>query len=149
MKKIISALFSWAFVVCFLFSGCVDNVQNKGSENSIMNISANGYSLNVDLVDNSSVRNLIEILKEKPLVVPMSDYENFEKVGDLGHELPRNDEAITTEPGDVILFQGRYLVIYYGKNSWSFTRLGKINNTSKEELLRIFGPGDVQVTLSL
>jgi hypothetical protein len=73
----------------------------------------------------------------------------MEKVGGIGTALPRNDEQITTEPGDLILFQGNSLVIYYAPNSWNFTRLGKIDGITKDELTDILGNGDVTVTLSL
>jgi hypothetical protein len=79
----------------------------------------------------------------------MRDYGNMEKVGSLGTSLPRNDEQITTEPGDLILYQGSAFVIYYAPNSWNFTRLGKINGVTQEELKEILGTGDVEVTLSL
>lgn len=70
-----------------------------------MNIKANGFSLNVDLVDNSSTDKLIDILKQKSLVIEMKDYEHFEKVGDIGYDLPRNDEEITTGPGMSFFFR--------------------------------------------
>ena len=79
----------------------------------------------------------------------MHDYGNFEKVGQLGFSLPRNDTRITTEPGDVILYQGNQITVYYDTNTWSFTRLGKIENASREELLSAFGDGEVNVTFSL
>lgn len=83
------------------------------------------------------------------LTVDMSDYGNFEKVGSLGQSLPTNDQSITTQPGDVILYQGNSITIYYGTNTWSFTRLGKIENATREGLLQASGDGDVQVTFSL
>ena len=70
---------------------------------------------------------------------------NFEKVGDLPWELPRNDETITTGPGDVILYQGDQITIYYDENTWDFTRLARIEDVSREELLEAFGVGDVTV----
>ena len=79
----------------------------------------------------------------------MSDYGNMEKMGPLGKALPTNDEEITTKAGDLILYQGNSLVIYYDENSWNFTRLGKIEGVTGEELLDAFGDGDVTVTFSL
>ncbi|MCM1228078.1 MAG: cyclophilin-like fold protein [Clostridium sp.] len=114
-----------------------------------MNIRVGEHDLTATLVENSSTEALIEILEENPLTIDMSDYSNFEKVGSLGTSLPRNDEQITTEPGDLILYQGNSFVIYYDTNSWNFTRLGKINNATTESLLEILGDGDVTVTLSL
>ncbi|QEK02218.1 hypothetical protein DWQ65_00115 [Treponema phagedenis] len=105
--------------------------------------------LTASLVDNSSTRALKKMLAEKPLVITMSDYGNFEKVGSLGKTLPRNDESIITKPGDLILYQGNSFVIYYDINSWNFTRLGKIENISQGELKKILGVGSITVTLSL
>ena len=79
----------------------------------------------------------------------MHDYSNFEKVGSLPEELPRNDEQITTESGDLILYQGNQFVIYYDTNSWNFTRLGKIKDVTQEELKTILGTGNVTAVLSL
>lgn len=79
----------------------------------------------------------------------MSDYGNFEKVGALPQALPTNDEDITTEAGDLILYLGKYFVIYYAPNTWDFTRLGKINNITQSELKSILGTGNVSVVLSL
>ena len=102
-----------------------------------------------NLEDNSSAKALIEKLNPGLITVDMQDYGGFEKVGSLPWELPRNDEQITTEPGDVILYQGNQITIYYDKNNWSFTRLAKIGNTSKEELLAALGDGDVTVSFYL
>lgn len=79
----------------------------------------------------------------------MEDYGGFEKVGTLDRKLPTCDEQITTEPGDLILYQGQQLALYYDTNTWDFTRLGKIENTSKQALLETLGQGSVTVTLSL
>ena len=73
----------------------------------------------------------------------------MEKVGLLGMNLPTNDQQITTEAGDIILYQGNALVIYYTPNSWNFTRLGKINNVTSEILKEILGDGNVTITISL
>lgn len=105
--------------------------------------------LTAELADNSSAQALVELLADGPLTLDLQDYGNMEKVGPLGTELPRNDEQITTEPGDIILYQGDSLVIYYAPNSWNFTRLGKISDISESELRELLGDGDVTVTLSL
>ncbi len=99
--------------------------------------------------DNSSARALTEELSKAPLELSMRDYGGFEKVGDLPWELPTNDETITTVPGDVILYQGRQITIYYAENTWSFTRLARIGNVSGEELLEVLGDGDATVTFSV
>ena len=114
-----------------------------------MNIKIGDIVLTAKLVENSSVDALIEALSEDPITINMRDYGRMEKVGSLGMDLPRNDEQITTEAGDIILYQGNAFVIYYAPNSWTFTRLGKINNVTAVELREILGDGNVTITLSL
>ena len=105
--------------------------------------------LTAELADNSSAEALAELLADGPLTLELQDYGNMEKVGPIGTDLPRNDEQITTEAGDIILYQGNSFVIYYAPNSWNFTRLGKINDLSEPELRELLGEGSVTVTLSI
>lgn len=104
------------------------------------------HTLRATLLDNSSSAALYELLKQAPLTITMSDYGNFEKVGTLPQSLPRNDSQITTSPGDIILYQGNQITIYYDKNTWNFTRLGKIDDITQTELKKILGKGDVVAT---
>ena len=99
------------------------------------------------LEDNSSAEALVEKLSEGPVSLELHDYGNFEKVGPLPWELPRNDETITTEPGDIILYQGSQITIYYDENTWSFTRLARIEGGTRESLLEALGPSDTTITL--
>lgn len=103
------------------------------------------------LEDNPSVTAWVELLAQGPLSVDMSDYGGFEKVGGIGTTLPRSDQQITTGPGDVILYQGNSVTIYYGRNSWSFTPLGHIDGVADAELRETLKAGgeDVRVTFSL
>ena len=119
---------------------------------SVMNkimIEVNGQKLTATLADNSSAKALRELLMKAPITIEMHDYGGFEKVGALGTSLPRNDEQITTQAGDLILYQGDQITIYYDTNSWNFTRLGKIDDVTQSELKKILGTGNVTVTLSL
>ncbi len=111
---------------------------------SIQITSDSGKSeLTATLADNSSARAFYELLKKEPLTVDMHDYGNFEKVGSIGTRLPRNDTQITTTAGDIILYQGNQITIYYDTNSWNFTRLGKVDGVTQAELKKILGKGDV------
>lgn len=101
------------------------------------------------LAENSSVDALKGLMADAPLTLHMSDYANMEKGADLGVTLPQNNEQMNTKAGDIILYQGRTLVIYYDTNSWSLTPIGKIDNVDAEELKEVLGNGDVTVTLSL
>ena len=109
-------------------------------------IKANDHTFYADLEDNSSAEALMEKLSQGDVELELHDYGSFEKVGPLPWDLPRNDESITTVPGDVILYQGNQITIYYDENTWNFTRLAKIGNVTKDELLEVFGPGNVTVT---
>lgn len=109
----------------------------------------NGKVLKILAAENSSADAFLDLLKSGDVPVEMHDYGSFEKVGPLGTTLPRNDEQITTEPGDVILYQSDQITIYYDVNNWSFTRLGKVQDLSQAELKDILGSGNVTVTFSL
>lgn len=106
-------------------------------------------TLAIELSENGSAKAFAELLGQNDITVGMHDYGGFEKVGALGHELPRNDEYITTEPGDVILYQGDQITIYYDVNSWDFTRLGKVIGRSQQELKEILGSADITVVFSV
>ena len=101
------------------------------------------HKLTATLADNSSATAFYQLLEKSPVTIKMSDYGNFEKVGPLGTSLPRNDTQITTSAGDIILYQGNQVTIYYDKNSWNFTRLGKIDDITQAQLKKILGKGDV------
>ena len=107
------------------------------------------HTLTATLNDNSSSRALIELLEKDSITIEMHDYGNFEKVGSLPSSLPRNDTQITTEPGDIILYQGNQITIYYDTNSWNFTRIGKIDNVTQAELKKILGTGNITAELSV
>lgn len=120
----------------------------KEEENN-MYLKINGTILTVRLVNNTTTEALVEVLKKGDITIEMHDYGNMEKVGTLGVSLPNNDEYISTESGDVIWYANSALVIYYDTNRWNFTRIGKIESVTGEELKEILGEGNVTVTLSL
>ncbi|MBE6877187.1 MAG: hypothetical protein E7496_10815 [Ruminococcus sp.] len=105
--------------------------------------------LTATLADNSSAQAFAELLKKGEITVDMHDYGSFEKVGELPETLPRNDEQITTEAGDIILYLGNNITIYYDVNTWNFTKLGHIDNITQNELKSILGEGNVSITFAL
>ena len=129
----------------------ISNTISDGQEAQMRTLilTVNGQDLKADFADNSSAKALADLLKDGSLEVNMRDYGGMEKVGGLGSSLPTNDEQITTEAGDLILFTGNQFVIYYAPNSWNFTRLGHIDNVSQEELKSILGTGSVTMTFEL
>ncbi len=127
----------------------VDYTSLTSTANNTMYLKINNNILSVDLESNSSAESLVELLKEGDITYEAHDYGDFEKVGELGYALPENNKQITTEPGDIILYNGNNICIFYGSNSWSYTRLGKINDKNAEDLKSILGSGNVTITFSL
>ena len=119
----------------------------SSEEESMLNIKVGDQTLLAVWEENPSAEAFRELLSQGPLTVEMEDYGGFEKVGDLGTTLPRNDTQITTQSGDVILYQGNQITIYYGTNTWNFTRLARIADPG--DLKEKLGDGTVCVTFSL
>lgn len=119
------------------------------TNHATLHLAVGETTLTGTLADNSSAKALVDLLTDGPITIQMRDYEGMEKVGPLPTTLPTNDSRITTQAGDLILYQGDKLVIYYAPNTWSFTRLGKIDDLTAPELKQILGDGDAHVTLSL
>ena len=118
--------------------------------NEVINLTVNGKTRTVTLVDNPSTAALKSRLAEGSIQIMMSDYGNMEKVGSLGFSLPRNDVPTTTSPGDMVLYQGNSIVLFYGSNSWSYTMLGRAAGIStRQQMLDLLGTESVTVTHSL
>lgn len=98
--------------------------------------------------NNASVEALKALCADEPLVVEMSMYGGFEQVGSIGKRLPRSDVQITTKAGDLVLYSGNQLVVFYGSNAWAYTRLGHITDRSAKEMAELLGSGDVTITIS-
>ena len=153
MKKLISILIA---AVLFTTTACATGNKTTTSKGVLpmkLNIQIdNGTSkqeLTATLYDNSSSRALVELLQKGSITINMHDFSNFEKVGDLPVTLPRNDTPTDTDAGDIILYLGKSFVIYYDKNSWNFTPLGKVDGVTKTELKKILGKGNVIAVLSV
>ncbi len=118
-------------------------------ESNMINLQIGERNLTAELEGNSSAQAFLELLQEGPVTVQMHDYGNFEKVGPLPTSLPGNNQQITTEPGDIILYQGNSITVYYDVNTWNFTRLGRVQGVTQQELKDILSKGDVEVTFTL
>ena len=121
----------------------------NGSEEAVMNmkVQVGDAVFSATLEENEAVASFVEMMRENPVSIQMSDYSGFEKVGSLGTSLPASNSQTTTHAGDIVLYNGNQIVIFYGSNSWSYTRLGHVDDlTGWEEAL---GSGDVTVTFSL
>ena len=122
-----------------------DNMPNE------IKITVSKKTLSVKIEDNAATKALVDALREASISYEANDYGGFEKVGGLGRTLPSSDSQITTQPGDVVLYNSNQIVLFYGSNSWSYTRIGKIQYGTLEELKSFLqaGKGTVSVTLSL
>lgn len=123
-----------------------DETENKAEEAMRLFIGNTEYS--VAWEDNESVSALIDLVKTEPLIINMSMYGGFEQVGSLGTSLPRNDKQTTTEAGDIVLYSGNQIVVFYGSNSWTYTRLGRITDKTAAEMADLLGKGNVTITIS-
>ncbi len=135
-----------------LFCCCSADSEAK-AETPTMNkiyITIDGQTQSVTLVDNDATRELVAALQDAPITVTLND-NNFEIWGSLGQSLTTKNEQMTAQPGDVVLYSGQYICIFYASNSWSYTRLGKIDGLSESELRTFLkaGQNNISVTLSL
>ena len=99
--------------------------------------------------DNESVEALRKLCEEEPLTIEMSMYGGFEQVGSIGSNLPRNDVETTTSAGDIVLYSGNKIVVFYGSNSWAYTRLGHITDQDETGMTQLLSNGDVAITFSM
>ncbi len=102
----------------------------------------------VEWENNESVAALAELVSSEPLTIQMSGYGGFEQVGSLGAKLPRDDVQITTGAGDIVLYSGDQIVIFYGSNSWAYTKLGRITDRTDAEIADLLSNGDVTIMIS-
>ena len=99
--------------------------------------------------ENESVEALKALCQDEPLVIDMSMYGGFEQVGPIGTVLPRNDVQTTTDSGDIVLYSGNQIVVFYGSNMWAYTRLGHITDRDAASMEELLGHGNVTITIRL
>ena len=124
-------------------------VSGDDSIDDSVKVKINDNVFDVKLENNSATQEFIKELKKGNVTVNASEYGGFEKVGNLGFSLPTSDENIGTAPGDIVLYQGDKLSLFYGSHSWSYTKIGKIDNVDSNKLKEVLGSGDVTLEFSL
>lgn len=122
-------------------------VSSEESETVQMNVQVGEATFSATLEENAATEAFVEMMKSAPVTIRMSDYSGFEKLGALETSLPTSDSQTTTRSGDIVLYNGNQIVIFYGSNSWSYTRLGKIDDLTG--WTQALGSGDVIVTFSV
>ena len=127
-------------------SDATEAEENDQEESAMkeLKMEISGAEVAVSWEDNESVAALRELA---PVTVEMSMYGDFEQVGSLGSKLPRNDKQTTTKAGDIVLYSGSQIVVFYGSNSWAYTRLGRIEGLTVGELTDLLSNGDVTLKI--
>jgi len=131
------------FLTLILLISCMAVAQTK------IDLTIGNKTMTATLADNEATRELVSMLSGGPVTINMDDYGGFEKVGALPKSLPISNSQVATVPGDIMLYQGTNMVIFYGSNSWSYTRLGKIDGATVENLREFLGRGSVVLEVSL
>lgn len=133
----------FSLLMLIFASSLMSNAQNK------INISIDGRSLEATLAENVATKALVNKLQNGPVKITMTNYGGFEKVGELPWSLPTDDSRITTSPGDIMLYLGNNIVIFYGQNTWSYTPLGSLETSDPSIISNFVGSGSKTVTISL
>ena len=158
LKKVIVIALILVFALSVTACGAAEQKDKEGSDKKTSDIETKkpdaemkmligDEEVQVDWEETDAVSALKKEVQEKPLTIEMSKYDDFEQVGELGISLPPEDEKIKTEAGDIMLYSGDKMVVFYGSNTWDYTRLGKIKDKSAEELTKLLGQDDVTITL--
>ena len=124
------------------------NIFPAEEKHTVMKMLINNTPVEVRWEENDAVAALKEAVKNSPLTINMSMYGGFEQVGSLGMSLPQNDVRTTTEAGDIVLYSGNQMVVFYGSNTWAYTRLGHISDKTARELTLLLSKGNVTITLT-
>ena len=125
-----------------------ETLETEGSE-AMLKLTIGESPVTVEWEDNESVDALKALCLEGALTIQMSMYGGFEQVGRIGQSLPRKDVQTTTEAGDIVLYSGNQIVIFYGSNSWAYTRLGHVSDKTAQEMAELLGSDDVTITIGI
>lgn len=112
-------------------------------------LTINETEIDVTWEDNEAVTALRELLEDNSITIETENYGGFEQVGNLPASLPQNDNRITTEAGDIVLYSGNSIVLFYGSNTWEYTKLGHIAYLSTEEIQTVLNTDSTTLTISL
>lgn len=125
-----------------------ESAEDEAIGDSTMIMMIDGTKVNVEWEDNQAVERLRDMAEDGDITIQMSMYGGYEQVGSIGQSLPRDDKQTTTTSGDIVLYSGNQMVVFYGSNSWSYTRLGHISDKDEAEMADLLSQGDVTITIS-
>ena len=162
-------LFGVMMSLLFVLAGCSSDTQNNPTDSAVattseerqsimtesqassefeLTISVNGTALSVVWEDNESVNELARLLENGSITVQSENYGGFEQVWKLPQRITQNDVQTTTEPGDIVLYSGNSIVLFYGSNSWAYTKLGHIDGLSTQEIENLLNVSAATITIS-
>ena len=152
-KEASKKLAALGYTNVYEFGGIIDwagpTVKEDNEDSNEMKLKIGDTEVEVQWEDNESVSALMYMVENEPLVIQLSMYGGNEQVGSIGSTLPSSDTNTTTEAGDIVLYNSSNIVIFYGSNTWDYTRLGKITDKSEEEMTELLSNGDATVTISM
>ena len=143
MKRLIYLIVN-TLIVALISCNTIFSDDIRGND---MTLLIDNVAVEVDWENNDSVKELCEKVKSNAITINANRYGGFEQVGSLGQSIKSNNVQMTTEPGDIVLYNGSNIVIFFGSNSWSYTKLGKIKNKNLNELKQLLDKGSVAFTL--
>jgi len=123
--------------------------QETDAENMELIMKIDGTEVSVAWENNESVDAIRKLAASGGLEINMSMYGGFEQVGSIGQSIPRSDEQTTTKAGDIVLYSGNQVVVFYGSNSWAYTRLGRITGKTEQELAEMLGKKNVVLSFEI
>ena len=126
----------------------INVIETKNQKGNDMNLYIDNVKVDVRWEDNNSVKELKEIIKNRDLIINTHQYGDFEQVGEIGQRIVSNNSKILAEPGDIVLYDDRNIVLFYGNNTWEYTKLGKIVGKTNEELRNLLGKKSVELKIN-
>ena len=148
MKKYMLTLLTMLFVACSSDGGT--QAETLQTENDMkMYITIAGQTQSVVLANNAATQELVTRLHNGAVTVTLNSSGGFEIWGPLGFSLPTSNQQMMAQPGDVVLYNGSNICLFYGSNSWSYTRLGKIEGLSESQLRTFLKAGESNITVTL
>ena len=167
MKKRKTVLLAWiAVIAVFAFAGCTASPSDQSNhtppsaeqpsepsgetpqEEFMIALAVNGKEISVEWEENASVAALEKLLSDGPLVIQTARYGGFEQVGSLPQSLPAEDTRIQTAAGDIMLYASRSIVLFYGSNTWSYTKRGRISGLTENEIIDLLNVPNAEIVLS-
>ena len=123
-------------------------MNNLNQINNNLKLYIDDIEVNVEWEDNDSVKALKEIAKNGGITITTHQYGGFEQVGEIGQSIVSSNVQMTTEPGDIVLYADSNIVIFYGSNSWSYTKLGRFVGKTDDELKKILSKSNVVIKIN-